>query len=129
MKFTDYLSRNPVGGATPEENFNEEYVIKNLAEQAELNLKYGQLFEDQSKRNKCITGRIKHDSEHKIEHKTDQSQLNGMFENKNHVNETIQNKRTSSGQSDISTLKDSQTSKVENFDKMARENFYHWEAT
>ena len=52
-----------------------------------------------------------------------------MFENKNHVNETEQNKRTTSGQSDISTLKDSQTSKVENFVKMDRDNFYHWGAT
>ena len=90
MKFTEYLSRNPVGGATPEENYDEEYVIIILAEQAELNLKYGQLFEDQSKRNKCITERIKKDSEQKIVHKTDQSQLNGKFENKNHVNETEQ---------------------------------------
>ena len=40
-----------------------------------------------------------------------------MFQNKNHVKETEQNKRTSSGQSDISTLKDSQTSRVEIFDK------------
>ena len=52
-----------------------------------------------------------------------------MFENKNHVNETEQNKRTTSGHSDISTLKDSQTSKVENFEKMDRENFYHCGAT
>ena len=33
-------------GATPEENYDEEYVIIILAEKAELNLKYGQLFED-----------------------------------------------------------------------------------
>ena len=65
LKFTDYLNRNPVGGATPEENYNEEYLINILAEQAELNLKYGQLFEDQSKRSKCITERTKNNSEHK----------------------------------------------------------------
>ena len=52
-----------------------------------------------------------------------------MFENKNHENETEQNKRTTSRQSDISTLKDSQTSKSENFNKSDRENFYHWGAT
>ena len=91
LKFTDYLSRNPVEGATPEENYDEEYVINILAEQAGLNLKYGQLFGDQSKRNKYITERIKNDSKHKTEHKTDQSQSNRMFENKNHVNGTEQN--------------------------------------
>ena len=91
LKFTDYLSRNPVGGATPEESYDEEYVINILAEQAELNLKLGQLFENQSKRSKCITERTKNNSEHKIEHKTDQSLLNRTFENKNHVNETEEN--------------------------------------
>ena len=113
MKFTDYLSNNPVGGATLEENYDEEYVIFILAEQAELNLKYGQIFGDKSKRNKCITERMKNDSEHKIEHKTDQSQLNGMFDNKKPRERNGTNKRTTSGQSDISTLKDSQTSIVE----------------
>ena len=38
----------------PEDNYDEEYVILTLAEQVELNLKYGQFFRDQSKRNKCI---------------------------------------------------------------------------
>ena len=68
-------------------------------------------------------------SEHKTEHKTDQSQLNRTFENKSHVNETEQNKKITSGQSDISTPNDSQTSNIENFDNMDRENFYHWGAT
>ena len=70
LKFTDYLSRNPVGGATPEENYDEEYVINILAEQAELILKYGQLFADQSKCSKRITERTKKNSKHKTEHKT-----------------------------------------------------------
>ena len=125
LKFTHYLSRNPVGGATPEENYDEEFVINILAEQAELNLNYGQIFEDQSKRSKCITERTKNNSKHKTEHKTDQSQLNRTFKNKNHVNQTEQNKKTTSGQSDICTLKVSQTSNTENFDNMDREHFYH----
>ena len=129
LKFTDYLSRNPVGGATPEENYDEEYVINILGEQAELNLKYGQLFADQSKCSKRTTEKIKMNSEQKVEHKTDQSQPNRTFENKSNVNETEQNKKTTSGQSEISTLKDSQTSNTENFDNMDRENFYHWGAT
>ena len=111
------------------ENYDEEYVFNILAEQAKLNLKYGQLFEEQSKCSKRITEGTKNNSEHKIEHKTDQSQLNRTFENKNHVNETKQNKKTTSGQSDISTQKVSQTSNAENFDNMDRENFYHWGAT
>ena len=41
LKFTNYLSRNSLGGATPEKSYDEEYVINILAEQAELNLKYG----------------------------------------------------------------------------------------
>ena len=129
MKFTDYLSRDPVGGATLEEKYDEEYVINILAEQAELNLKHGQLFENQSKRSNCITERTKNNSKHTTEHETDQSQLNRTFENKNHVNETEQNKRTTSGQSDNSTLKVSQISNTENIDNMDRENFYHWGAT
>ena len=68
-------------------------------------------------------------SEHKVEHKTDQSQSNRIFENKNNVNETEQNKKTTSGQSEISTLKDSQTLNTENFENMDRENFYHWGPT
>ena len=48
LKFTDYLSRNPVGGAMPEENYDEEYVI-NILEQSGRNLKYGQLFGDPTK--------------------------------------------------------------------------------
>ena len=55
MKFTDYLSRNSVGGATPEDNYDEEYVINILSEQASLNLKYGQLFADQSNGSKHAT--------------------------------------------------------------------------
>ena len=97
MKFTDYLSRNPVGGAAPEENYDEEYVINILAEQAELNLKYGQLFADQSKCSKRTTERTKMNSEHKVEHKPDQSQSNRTFENKSNLNETEQNKKQHPG--------------------------------
>ena len=52
LKFTDYLSRNPVGGATPEENYKEECVIDILTEHANFNLKHGRLFADQSKHDK-----------------------------------------------------------------------------
>ena len=106
LKFTDYLSRNPLGGAIPEENYDEEYVINILTEQAELNLKYGQLFADQSKCSKRNTEKTKMNSDYKTEHKTDQSQSNRTFENKSNVNETEQDKKTTSGQSEMSTLKE-----------------------
>ena len=48
LKFTDYLSRNPVGGAPTEDKYDEEYVINILTEHAELNAKYGSLFDSQS---------------------------------------------------------------------------------
>ena len=48
LKFTDYLRKK--GGATPEENYDEEYVINILTEHAELNLKYGPIFAGQSER-------------------------------------------------------------------------------
>ena len=112
-----------MGGATPEENYDEEYVINLLAEQANLNLKYGSLFADQSNHSKTITERKKNDSEIHTERKINQSQTNEISENEKHVNETEQNKITTSGQSKISTPKFSKPSvKTEN-DKMDRENF------
>ena len=48
LKFTDFLSRNPVGKATSEDVYDEQYVINILSEQAEINAKYGPLFVDQS---------------------------------------------------------------------------------
>ena len=86
LKFTDYLSRNPVEGATPEDNYDEEFVITILSEQAKLNAKYGQLFADQSDISKRVT-EIKNDrSENKIEQQENQSQASRKFENKNSVN-------------------------------------------
>ena len=48
LKFTDFLSRNPVENATTEDVYDEQYVINILSEQDELNRKYGQVFADQS---------------------------------------------------------------------------------
>ena len=69
LNFTDYLSRNPVGGATQEENYDEEYVINVLAEQAELNLKYGPLLADQSKHTVNKTNYITTEPRHKLSKK------------------------------------------------------------
>ena len=129
LKFTDYLSRNPVGGATPEENYEEEYVINKLTEHAKLNLKQGRLFADQSKHDKRKTELRSDATETKDERNENQSQTNRIFENTNSVNKTELNKSTTSGQSEITTPKSSYHSLQQNIEKMDRENFYHWGAT
>ena len=69
LKFTDFLSRNPVENATTEDVYDEQYVINILSEQAELNLKYGSLFVDQSrnapKRHKMNETKSDDQSKHK----------------------------------------------------------------
>ena len=97
LEFTDYLSRNPVEGATPEDNYDEEYVINILSEQAKLNAKYGQLFADQSDISKRVT-EIKNDrSENKIEQQENQSQASRKFEYKNGVNKKAEARKTHPG--------------------------------
>ena len=126
LKFTDYLSRNPVGEAMPEENYDEEYAINILAEQADLNLEYGQLIRDQSKCSKTITKREKKDYEKQIEHKANQSQAKRAIENKKPRERNRTEQNTTSGQSDISTLKLLQLSKEKENQKAYSENLYHW---
>ena len=63
------------------------------------------------------------------ERKTSQSQTNEASQNEKHVNEIEQNRITTSGQSEISTLKFSKPSDKTANEKMDRENFYHWGAT
>ena len=143
LKFTDYLSRNPVEGATPEDIYDEEYVINILSEQAKLNAKYGQLFADQSDTSKRET-EIKNDrSENKIEQQENQSQAGRKFENKNGVNKISRSEKNTSGQSEICASESScklkqhsniiQKKKFPNSNSeitdMDRENFYHWGAT
>ena len=48
LKFTDFLSRNPVKNATTEAVYDEQYVMNILSEQVELNRKYGVILDDQS---------------------------------------------------------------------------------
>ena len=98
LKFTHYLSRNAVGGATPEESYDEEYVINILSEQAKLNIKYGPKSADQSKSEKAITETKKNTSEEQNENRANQSRKNRTFENENNVNKHQRNKKTTSGQ-------------------------------
>ena len=139
LKFTNYLSRNPVGGATPADNYDEEYVINILSEQAKLNTKYGQLFADQSDNSKRVTETKNGRSESKIEQQNNQSQTRRIFENKNGVNKISRSEKNTSGQSDISAFKSSCSLKHRNniqktnlnpeITEMDRDNFYHWGAT
>ena len=143
MKVTDYLSRNPVGGATSEESYDEEYVIDILSEQAKLNIKYGRIFADQSKSEKTITERKKNTSEERNESRANQSQKNRTVENENNVNRQQRNIKTTSRQSEISTLERSHSTKEAKslnqipksrtlnteITETDRENFYHWDAT
>ena len=107
MKFTDYLSRNPVGGAPTEDKYDEEYVINILPEHAELNAKYGSLFDSQSDYSKQDTEIKRNTSESENEQKNDQSHANRTFQNKGHVNKINESEKTTSGQSEISTAKTS----------------------
>ena len=143
MKFTDYLSRNPVGGAIPEEYYNEEYVINILTEQAELNLKYGQLFANQSESSKTKAETENGTSEEQNETIDNQSHSNRTFEKDYGVNKIQQSENNTSGQSDISTQSSSCLPKenlkfVQNkikpnlhteLTEMYRDNFHHWGAT
>ena len=143
LKFTDYLSRNPAGGAAPEDNYDEEFVINILSEQAKLNIKNGPIFADQSKREKATTETKNDTSEEQNENCVHQSQLNRTFQNKSGVNKRNRSVKKTSGQSEISASKSScklkqhsntiQKKKLLNTNSeitdMNRENFYHWGAT
>ena len=129
LKFTDYLSRNPVEGAPTESKNDEEYVINILTEHAKLNAKYDSLFDSQSKCSKQDTETKQSSSENKNEQCNDQSHQKRTFQNKCHVNKTKNRENTTSGLSEISTAKTSSNIKSEeNIDdeKMNREILYHW---
>ena len=130
LKFTDYLSRNTVGGAPTENKYDEEYVITILTEHAELNAKYGSLFDSQSNYSKQDTEIKRNTSESENEQKNDQSHTIRRIQNKCHANKTNESENTTSGQSELSTAKTSLNSKgEEDIEKMNRENLYHWGAT
>ena len=113
LKFIDYLSKNPVGGAPTENKYDEKYVINILTEHAELNAKYGSLFDSQSNYSKQDTEIKRKTSESENEQTNDQSHANRTIQNKCHVNKTNESENTTSGQSEISTAKISLNSKRE----------------
>ena len=127
-KFADCCSRNPVRGATPEEDYGEEYVINILTEQAELNLKYGPLFADQPQRTESKTKLRNNQTETQNEQEKNQSQTNRIFENAYNVNKTEQSETTTTGQSNnILALQfpvANQQSKI--IEYMDQKSFYHF---
>ena len=89
LKFTDFLRRNPVEGATTENMYDEQFVTNILTEQAKLNLKYGRVF----------TNQLQHTPNTKITHDCEsnsQSETNRTFERNRHVNKTNERTQTSS---------------------------------
>ena len=88
LKFTDFLNRTPVECAATKNVDSEQYVINILTEQAELNLKYGRTFTNQSQRtpNNKITRECKSNN---------QSETKRTFEKKRHVNKINEQAETS----------------------------------
>ena len=103
MKLADYLSRNPVGGAMPEENNDEEYVINILTEQAVLKLKYGTLFANQSESSRTKIETENGTPEEQNEKHDSLSHSNRRFEKEYGVNKIQQSERSTYGQSEIGT--------------------------
>ena len=89
LKFTNFLSRNPVEIATNDDVYDEQYVINILSEQAELNVKYGTIFADQSKSAPERTKR----TEKKF---NNQSHRNRTFEKNGDVNENYERTKSAS---------------------------------
>ena len=107
LKFTYYLCRNSVGGATQEDHYDEENVTNIQSEQASLNLKYGQLFAHQPNDSKHVTETNNGTLESKIEQQNNQSQLNKTFQHKSGVNKRNGSEKNTSGQSEICASKSS----------------------
>ena len=87
----------------PEENYDEEHVINILTEQAELILKHGTLFVEQSESSRTKTGTENGASEEQNEKHDSQSHSNRSSQKEYTVNKIQQSKRSTSGQSEIST--------------------------
>ena len=132
LKFTDYLSRNPVERAPTESKYDEEYVINILTVHAKMNAKYGSLFDSQSENSKQNTEIKQNSPENRNEQKYDQSHKNRTFQNKCHLNKTNESENTTSWQSEISFAKINSNTKREEIiadEKLNREIIYHWWAT
>ena len=128
LKFADFLSRNPVEGAATENVYDEQNVINILTEQAELNLKHGRIFTNQSQR--TPNNKITHERK-----SINQSETNRTFEKKRHVNKKNEQAETSQNKTAIKFKRHTKLP-VQNYqelplptsEEMDRECF-HWGAT
>ena len=126
LKFTDFLSRNPVEGATTENMYDEQYVISILTEQAELNLKYGRVFTNELQR--TPNTKITHDCK-----SNSQSETNRTFEKNRHVNK-INERTETSPNNDAINFKRQETLPLRNHPKLSTSSieeemdrdFFHW---
>ena len=85
-------------------------------------MKYGCLFDSQSKTRTVETKKKRRRSWNETEREKNQSQTNTTFQNKNHVNNFNTNENTTSDQSDNNTVKNS-------LNERNCENLYHWGAS
>ena len=136
LKFTAFLSRNPVANATTEDVYDEQFVINILSEKAELDRKYGPIFADQSQN---ATERTK-TTETKF---NDQSQRNRTFEKnrdknkKHHQAELTKDNRRRKAKMESQIRKLNQNSNLnpnslQNLPLRKTEmerDFFHWGAT
>ena len=129
MKFTDFLSGNPVEGATTENMYDEQYVINILTEQVELNLKYGTAFTNELQR--TPNTKTTHDCK-----SNSQSKTNKTFEKNRHVNKINEGTETSPN-SDAIKFKRQETLPLRNHPKLSSSSieeemdrdYFHWGAT
>ena len=129
MKFTDFLSRNPVEGATSENTYDEQYVISILTEQAEMNLNYRRVFTNELQR--TPNTKITHDCK-----SNSQSETNKTFEKNRHVNKINEQTETSPN-SDVINFKRQKTLPLRNHPKLSSSSieedmdrdYFHWGAT
>ena len=96
LEFTDFLSRNPVSNAATENVYDEQYVINILSEQAEISIKYGSLFVDQSrdasKRNK-MNENMRNMSDDQSKHNRTFKDNRDVNKNRNQAKFTLNNSR------------------------------------
>ena len=109
LKFTDFLSRNPIEGATTKNMYDEQYVMNILTEQAELNLKYGRVFTNELQR--TPNTKITHDCK-----SNSQSETNRTSEKNRHVNK-INERTETSPNSDAIKFKRQETLPLRNHPK------------
>ena len=128
LKFTDFLSRNPVEGAAIENVYDAQYVINIFTEKAELNLKYGRIFTNQSQR----TPYNKTMRERKL---SNQSETSRTFGEKRHVNKRNEQAETSPNKTAIKfkhhkklPVQKYQELPLPTSEEMDRE-YFHWGAT